>query len=144
MRPCGAGCPVLVKSGHCPAHTRRIEVERGSAHARGYGKRWDKASRAWRVRHPLCGDRRPDAVRPDVWSCASRGTVQPGSVTDHIIPHRGDQVLFWDPRNWQTLCESCHNRKSQSEGRGDSFLTKASAGDSLGCWLAQRENQLRY
>jgi 5-methylcytosine-specific restriction protein A len=36
-------------------------------------------------------------------------------VVDHIIPHRGDQYLFWDQENWQALCKDCHDRKT---GRG--------------------------
>ena len=36
-------------------------------------------------------------------------------LLDHIIPHRGDQKLFWDEGNWQALCKACHDRKT---GRG--------------------------
>lgn len=36
-------------------------------------------------------------------------------VVDHVRPHRGDMVLFWDVANWQSLCLSCHNRKSALE-----------------------------
>jgi len=35
-----------------------------------------------------------------------------GTQTDHIIPHRGDQALFWDETNWQRLCLPCHSRKT--------------------------------
>ena len=36
---------------------------------------------------------------------------------DHIIPHRGDQKLFWDRNNWQALCKPCHDRKTGKEDR---------------------------
>nr|WP_281411231.1 HNH endonuclease [Rhizobium sp. BK316] len=35
-------------------------------------------------------------------------------VCDHVEPHRGDETLFWDPENLQTLCaDPCHNRHKQ-------------------------------
>lgn len=40
-------------------------------------------------------------------------------VVDHIIPHRGDIDLFYDPENWQPMCKSCHDSlKAQIESRG--------------------------
>jgi 5-methylcytosine-specific restriction protein A len=29
-----------------------------------------------------------------------------------MIPHRGDDLLFWDPNNWQALCRDCHDAKT--------------------------------
>nr|WP_307877464.1 MULTISPECIES: HNH endonuclease [unclassified Rhizobium] len=37
------------------------------------------------------------------------------SVVDHIIPHRGDQALFWHHANWQPLCAPCHNSVKQRQ-----------------------------
>lgn len=34
-------------------------------------------------------------------------------LVDHIIPHRGDQKLFWDTTNWQSACERCGNSIKQ-------------------------------
>lgn len=31
---------------------------------------------------------------------------------DHIIPHRGDEKLFWDRSNWQLLHSACHSSKT--------------------------------
>ena len=39
----------------------------------------------------------------------------PASVVDHIIPHRGDESLFWDQTNWQSLCKQCHDSAKQKE-----------------------------
>lgn len=36
-------------------------------------------------------------------------------VADHIVPHRGDEALFWDERNLQTLCASCHSGAKQRD-----------------------------
>ena len=30
---------------------------------------------------------------------------------DHIVPHKGDQQLFWDQSNWQALCRRCNSIK---------------------------------
>lgn len=43
------------------------------------------------------------------------------TVVDHIIPHKGDQYLFWDRSNWQPLCKLCHDRKTATE---DSQFTR--------------------
>ena len=31
------------------------------------------------------------------------GMLTPATVVDHVIPHRGDQKLFWDEDNWQAV-----------------------------------------
>lgn len=36
-------------------------------------------------------------------------------VADHITAHRGDEKLFWERSNLQTLCKECHDRVKQSE-----------------------------
>jgi 5-methylcytosine-specific restriction endonuclease McrA len=46
--------------------------------------------------------------------CTSQGRTTPATVTDHITPVRlgGD---FWDTRNYQSLCQACHQAKSAAE-----------------------------
>ena len=73
---------------------------RGGVDARGYDARWRKARLAYLQRHPLCVE------------CQKEGRLTPATVVDHIIPHRGDQKLFWDESNWQSLCAACHNHKT--------------------------------
>jgi 5-methylcytosine-specific restriction protein A len=70
-------------------------------------KRW------YRMRHyqltgtPLCED------------CAQRGKVAPATVADHKRPHRGDEELFFDEKNLQSLCKPCHDgAKQQFEKSG--------------------------
>lgn len=54
--------------------------------------------------------------------CEAEGKATAATVVDHIVPHKGDQALFWDTDNWQPLCEPCHNsvkqREERQEGRG--------------------------
>ena len=48
---------------------------------------------------------------------------EPSQATDHIVAHRGDHQRFINPRNWQPLCNRCHNLKSWGESNGI-FLEK--------------------
>jgi len=41
--------------------------------------------------------------------------VAPATVVDHIEPHKGDEELFYDINNLQSLCKSCHDRKTAKE-----------------------------
>jgi hypothetical protein len=51
--------------------------------------------------------------------CSMKGKVTAANVVDHIIPVRvDDSINFFDSDNHQSLCESCHNRKSQTERFG--------------------------
>jgi 5-methylcytosine-specific restriction protein A len=109
-RPCRyRGCPALTndRSGYCPAHlkvTRRSsDALRGSSTARGYDYRWQKESKLYLIDHPLCVLCLPRPV--------------PAVLVDHIIPHKGDPVLFWDKNNWQPLCMYHHNKKTAEENR---------------------------
>lgn len=74
--------------------------------ARGYGSRWRRARAAFLAVHPLCV------------MCAAQGRTSAATVVDHIRPHRGDQVLFWDRENWQPLCATCHSSLKQAEEAG--------------------------
>ncbi len=39
------------------------------------------------------------------------------TVADHVEPHRGDPVKFWEGR-LQSLCKPCHDRDKQREENG--------------------------
>jgi len=78
-----------------------------SSAQRGYGSRWQKARETFLRSHPLCV------------MCGDLGRIEPATVVDHIKPHRGDMVLFWDKTNWQPLCKSCHDiHKQRLEATG--------------------------
>ncbi len=117
-KPCAkTGCASLVFSGEkfCEKHSDNESVNyRLTASQRGYGYRWQKASRNYLKSHPLCID------------CQSKGLVVVAREVDHIIPHRLGEAklsgnkrliadaykLFWSEDNWQPLCKSCHSRKT--------------------------------
>lgn len=110
-KPCArAGCRELVDLGvrWCDAHkveySRQDALQRGTARERGYNARWEREARAYRNDHPLCAE------------CERQGRLVRGVLVDHVVPHKGDQTLFWDRSNWQTLCDACHRAKSAAEG----------------------------
>jgi 5-methylcytosine-specific restriction protein A len=39
-------------------------------------------------------------------------------ICDHITPHKGDEVMFWDEANLQTMCKPCHDTVKQRMERG--------------------------
>jgi len=96
-RPPGAKSAAAVK--------RELDRQRPSAARRGYGPRWRRARAAYLARHPLCVP------------CAAAGRLVQATVVDHIVPHSGDPVLFWDEANWAALCKACHDAKTAREGR---------------------------
>lgn len=115
LLPCKQlGCPNLTGhprgycSEHLPERYQQEDANRPSSSNRGYDARWHKASRLYLKKHPLCVE------------CAREGRVEAATVVDHIIPHKGDPVLFWDESNWQSLCKMHHDKKTISErGKGD-------------------------
>lgn len=44
--------------------------------------------------------------------CFEQGKTTAATCTDHIIPHKGNDDLFWDPRNRQSLCQTCNTLKA--------------------------------
>ena len=109
--PCSyPGCSTLTQSARCYLHRKQEQREydrrRGYAAARGYNREWRIASKSYLERNPLCV------------GCMKKRRVVAATITDHIVPHKGDPALFWDPGNWQALCRSCHSRKTAvSDGR---------------------------
>jgi 5-methylcytosine-specific restriction endonuclease McrA len=76
--------------------------EKATASQRGYTSRWTKARATYLASNPLCV------------MCQEDGRVTAATVVDHIVPHRGDQALFWDSKNnWQALCKKHHDSYKQ-------------------------------
>lgn len=95
-----------------PAHTS--VDRRPNARERGYSSAWDKARAGFLRLHPQCAE------------CAKDGLIIRATVVDHITPHRGDQALFWNQQNWQSLCGNHHSSwKQQVEKRGYSNRIRA-------------------
>lgn len=114
-KPCAQyGCRALTSSGsYCDAHKKekqkRYESSRQSSTQRGYNYKWQKASKAFLKKHPLC----------ECENCqAGKLQVKESEVVDHIIPHEGDMKLFWDRNNWQAMSKPCHDKKTATEDGG--------------------------
>jgi len=113
-RPClQPGCGALGNTPYCEKHTiqKKEEVRikdryRGSAASRGYTHEWNKFSKRYREQNPLCV------------MCEKEGKLVLAQCVDHIIPHKGDQKLFWDLNNLQSLCHSHHSEKTAREDNG--------------------------
>ena len=107
-------CAALVPRGqaYCPTHARVRErtrdQARGTSAQRGYNStRWVKARLTFLVQYPLCGQR-PGGQRPVMSQCFDAHRITAAYQVDHVVPHRGDPVLFWDVQgNWQALCQRC-------------------------------------
>jgi len=91
------------------AHQRANDRRRGTAAERGYNAEWQKARASFLIANPTC-------VR-----CESEGRYEAATVVDHIIPHRGNQTLFWDINNWQPLCEHCHNSWKKAQEMSERY-----------------------
>lgn len=75
----------------------------GTPTQRGYDARWRRFRLHFLAQHPMC---------------EAPGCQYPANEVDHVVPHRGDRVLFWDPTNLQALCQSCHSAKTAREVTG--------------------------
>lgn len=62
---------------------------------------WQRARAVFLQRNPLC------------MMCQQQGRIARADVVDHVIPHKGDEVLFWDVSNWQGLCTAHHSSTKQ-------------------------------
>lgn len=54
----------------------------------------------------------------DAFTCQRCGLMSVAKfalAVDHVIPHRGNEMLFWDEGNLSTLCAPCHNGAKQRE-----------------------------
>jgi len=65
-------------------------------------RRWRRKRKHQLQREPLCRH------------CLNRGVIEPATEVDHIEPHKGDKHKFWHGEV-QSLCESCHSRKTAAE-----------------------------
>jgi len=104
------GCNKLTHERFCVLHKRehqsKQDKRRGSSTRRGYNYKWQKASKAYLGRHPLCAHHE------------KKKRIVPATIVDHIVAHKGDMNLFWDENNWQGLCKVCHDIKTATEDGG--------------------------
>jgi 5-methylcytosine-specific restriction protein A len=84
---------------------RRLDAR--SDEALAYRKLYDSARwkglRAHQLRHfPLCKH------------CLKRQRITAATIANHVKPHKGDPVLFFDPLNLESTCKPCHDGPIQS------------------------------
>ena len=104
-QPCThSGCGNLTDSGRCKEHRQEAaqayERRRSDDETRRFynSRSWRRASKLHLVDEPLCR------------LCGAIAVM-----TDHILPIKNGGER-WDEKNWQSLCASCHSRKSAEEG----------------------------
>ncbi|MEE9984215.1 HNH endonuclease signature motif containing protein [Agrobacterium pusense] len=68
--------------------------------------RWQRLREAQLAAEPLCR------------FCLAVEDVTEATVCDHIKPHKGDEALFYDPNNLQSLCAPCHDKLKARIERG--------------------------
>jgi 5-methylcytosine-specific restriction endonuclease McrA len=84
----------------------------------------DRRTIAWRGWYKLARWKRLRLVifARDLFTCQMEGCGRIEGdtsqlVADHIRQHRGDERLFWDEGNLQTLCKPCHDGVKQRAER---------------------------
>ena len=108
LRPCRhPGCGQLVTSGYCDRHKPKERSRSEEAES----WRWMYRTRTW------LEDLRPTQLlqEPFCRECARRGDRTRATDVDHIEDHKGDWKTFCDRANLQSLCHSCHSRKTAAE-----------------------------
>ena len=64
---------------------------------------WQKLRRAQLTASPLC------------IYCEGLGKVVAANVVDHIKPHKGDEILFYNRANLQSMCKQHHDSTKKAE-----------------------------
>ena len=85
---------------------RRKTTRRATTAERGYGARWQRTAKAFLAHNPLCA------------ICQRNGRTTLATCVDHVIPHKGYTVKFWQQSNWQSLCDRHHSEKTTREDGG--------------------------
>lgn len=107
LRPCRKpGCPELTREGWCPKHKPKQAPRRESA-----------AWHAWYSLPVWTDDLRPMQLlrEPFCRECAKRGLRVWATDVDHVVDHKGDWARFVDRDNLESLCHSCHSRKTMRD-----------------------------
>src|SRR5262245_30176734 len=82
---------------------RRAERPRSNVDIRRLYKtaRWQRLREQKQYDNPFCVD------------CQAEGHLELWTDLDHVVPHRGDWMRFWDYDNLAGLCHRHHSRKTQ-------------------------------
>lgn len=85
--------------------------DRGSAHARGYDRNWEKLRRMKLAANPICEIQT---------HCKGMIPESAAVEVDHRIPIREQPDLRLDWDNLQSACKSCHSAKTWRENHPES------------------------
>jgi 5-methylcytosine-specific restriction endonuclease McrA len=110
QKPCKtAGCSGLTRRIFCPRCelAGKTKEARPNSYQRGYDKEWFGYRNWFLSVHRFCADPFKRHLIPEV-----------ATVVDHIQPHKGDVILFWNKDNHQALCKSCHDFKTATRDGG--------------------------
>lgn len=120
LRPCRyPGCFTLVPGGYCQAHKPKPRPR--SREAQGW--RWMYDTPEWRTL-------RSEQLLHEPWCriCAKHGLRTRATDVDHIVDHKGDWARFTDADNLQSLCHSCHSRKTAKDMAKNAALRRRFSG----------------
>lgn len=97
--------PKTARSAYCVEHGGGM-TDKGKANSKLYGQaEWQKIRARQLSKYPLCA------------RCKHEGKVTAAVAVDHVFPHKRDADAF-KVNLWQSLCISCHTRKTQEENKG--------------------------
>jgi len=90
-----------------PRRETKGRSERATGYRRWYSlARWKRLRRRKLQEHPLC------------LYCLRENMITAAVALDHIVPHGGDPVLFWDESNLAQLCTYHHDLTKRREEMG--------------------------
>lgn len=99
-------------SPYCAEHaTAYARVFRSAEHRK-------EAARLYRSGQWLALRRVQLSLQPFCVLCQRAGRYTLAGEVDHIVPHRNNEALFYDPLNLQSLCHQCHSLKTAREDGG--------------------------
>lgn len=107
LRPCRyPGCSALTRAGWCAVHKSTKSPRRESI-----------AWHNWYSLSVWTDDLRPAQLfrEPFCRECAKRGLRVWATDVDHVQDHKGNWEVFIDESNLESLCHSCHSRKTMRE-----------------------------
>jgi 5-methylcytosine-specific restriction protein A len=84
----------------------------------------DATVRSW-YKSKRWADLRDAVLVRDLYTCRQTGVLLTGKhpepnspVVDHVVPHRGDERLFWDINNLQAVSKEYHDGEKRSQEQG--------------------------
>lgn len=108
-----AGCNAMTPNYYCPKHEKIQQARRQEHNTLFEGTRREKSARYNALYHTGKWRAMRAAHLKAYPYCVMCGGV--ATVADHIEPHCGNEEVFFNERNLQSLCASCHSKKTLKE-----------------------------